>query len=137
MGYGFTSTNGVPSGFLLETTVDVVSNSDCADIYREFGHEIFDSMICADSDNDSGFCYGDSGGPLIIAGSNSTSDLQVGIVSHGYSECAHPKYGGIYTRVGRNAGFINCVIAGGSDECGEVCYEKSLTNIFLKAVGYV
>lgn len=58
MGYGFTSTNGVPSGFLLETTVDVVSNSDCADIYREIGHEIFDSMICADSDNDSGFCYG-------------------------------------------------------------------------------
>lgn len=55
-------------------------NDVCDGQYTNY--RITDSMLCAArSGKDS--CQGDSGGPLIIAGSNATEDVQIGVVSWG------------------------------------------------------
>ncbi len=42
-------------------------------------------------------CYGDSGGPLIIPGEDSTEDIQIGVVSWGI-DCSGG-YPGVFSRV--------------------------------------
>jgi secreted trypsin-like serine protease len=89
------------SSVLREVTVPVVADADCADTYDENKEFLtggsFDpaSMVCAgDGTGGRDSCYGDSGGPLLVAG-----DVQVGVVSWGY-ECALPSFYGIYARIG-------------------------------------
>ncbi|KAL3771037.1 hypothetical protein ACHAWO_013215 [Cyclotella atomus] len=54
-------------------------------------------MVCAEAKNIDA-CGNDSGGPLVIRGESHDEDIQVGIVSWGYS-CAHKDFPGVYTRV--------------------------------------
>jgi secreted trypsin-like serine protease len=51
-----------------------------------------EDMICTMGFNASGSCRGDSGGPLILPGISSNSDLQIGIVSYSSIECAQRKF---------------------------------------------
>jgi hypothetical protein len=52
-------------------------------------------------------CQGDSGGPLVIK--DGSKHTQVGIVSAG-SECAHPDYPGVYSRISSNEEWIKGVV---------------------------
>lgn len=61
---------------------------------------IFEDHLCA-SDEGKDACYGDSGSPLIIKGSNDTdsnADVLIGIVSWGFA-CADSRFPGVYARV--------------------------------------
>lgn len=114
IGWGTTSSGGADTDVLLEVELDIVSNSICG---AQYGSSIItDQMICAARDGKDA-CGGDDGGPLIIAGSDASSDVQVGIVSFS-SGCANPNYSGVYTRVSEVTDFIECVLNGGTDECG-------------------
>ena len=82
---------------LKEATLEYITNKRCYGI-RENAHR---SIICTkdlDGVADEGICYGDSGGPLIIKGSNSSDDIQVGIVSKLYPPCTAPHVD-MFTRI--------------------------------------
>ncbi|KAL7496961.1 hypothetical protein ACHAWT_008385 [Skeletonema menzelii] len=107
MGFGVTNENTQQtSNKLMEVTVKVVSDSDCGQAY---GNEFTAStMICAASPSKDS-CQGDSGGGLIIKGSNSVNDIQVGIVSWGYG-CADRSYPGVYAEVSAGYNFIQKIV---------------------------
>jgi len=96
IGWGTTSSGGPVSDVLLEVEVNIVENSQCNSDYG-LTTRVTDVMMCAASPGKDA-CQGDSGGPLFVKGTNSTSDVQVGIVSWGFG-CADPNYPGVYARV--------------------------------------
>ena len=53
-----------------------------------YKNEITPDILCA-AEVDKGSCQGDSGEPLVIGGSSSDEDVQVGLVSWGVG-CAKP-----------------------------------------------
>lgn len=89
IGWGTTSYGGDASDVLLEATVGVVDNPDCAEAYGE--GEIYDDMICAAGQGKDA-CQGDSGGPLIIKGNDVDEDVLVGVVSWGKKKSSHHTY---------------------------------------------
>jgi len=79
IGWGKTSFLGDPSDFLLEFEFEYIKRDTCMRRYRILNADITRNMICASRvGKDS--CQGDSGGPIIIKGSNSSEDVQVGVV---------------------------------------------------------
>ena len=96
MGWG-TTEHGALSNVPLETTVDVLSNMDCANRYGSESH-ISKRMVCASGGSERDSCQEDSGGPLIIKGQDAADDILVGLVSWGY-ECSGWFYPGVYSRV--------------------------------------
>lgn len=84
------------SDVLMEVEVDLITNDACSIAY-EGENNITENMMCARRDSQDS-CQGDSGGPLIIKGTNSTLDVQVGIVSWGFG-CAEPEFPGVYANV--------------------------------------
>lgn len=63
-------------------------------------NRVFDTSLCAaDFQNHSDTCFGDSGGPILMAGQNADEDVQLGITSWGPTECGHPQYPAAYARV--------------------------------------
>ncbi len=83
MGWGETEFSNPPnpnflSDVLLETTVDYISNEECIEAYADFtaqyGYEITDGMMCAYK-RDTGFCSGDSGGPLFHVDVDEDGDI--------------------------------------------------------------
>eukprot|EP00510_Aplanochytrium_minuta_P006746 CAMPEP_0184037526 /NCGR_PEP_ID=MMETSP0955-20130417/40567_1 /TAXON_ID=627963 /ORGANISM="Aplanochytrium sp, Strain PBS07" /LENGTH=398 /DNA_ID=CAMNT_0026325691 /DNA_START=144 /DNA_END=1340 /DNA_ORIENTATION=- len=66
------------------------------------------NMMCAFSSQGKDSCQGDSGGPLIIKGSNSSTDLQVGIVSFGIG-CGSD-FPGVYSRISAQYDFITSTL---------------------------
>ena len=79
---------------LQKTTLEVVSDEDCADASFPFSFEA-DTAICAGALlTDS--CQGDSGGPLWAVKEETL--IQIGIVSYGTS-CAIPEMPGAYSEV--------------------------------------
>ncbi|XP_053095328.1 serine protease 33-like isoform X1 [Pangasianodon hypophthalmus] len=108
-GYGKIGYNvNLPSPKTLqEVQVPIVSNSDCAKVYRP--GSITDNMMCAGlAEGGKDSCQGDSGGPLVV-NINGTW-VQAGIVSFG-SGCALPKIPGVYTRVSQYQDWINSKIS--------------------------
>ena len=98
---------------LMETEVFVISNEECqastgtiggmeflgwtiGGYDAVYGDSITENMVCAEDVGEDS-CQGDSGGPLVVR-SSSGVDLQVGVVSWGYS-CAHEDFPGVYARV--------------------------------------
>jgi len=100
VGWGATAEAGNNSPILRHVLIDYIPNDTCnSDQYGYFG-QVFDSMVCAASDNKDA-CTGDSGGPLLLpdpGGANPELDVQVGLVSWGVG-CAQPLYPGVYARV--------------------------------------
>lgn len=75
--------NLAPSNLLRETEVLVGSFSECN---RQYGSRLNEDIhICAlgPTNGAEDACHGDGGAPLIIKGDDTSSDLQVGIVSFG------------------------------------------------------
>jgi trypsin len=92
IGFGVTSNGGSGSSVLREVQVKAVSNQFCED---NLGG-ILDSIITCAYDLGKDSCAGDSGGPLIVTGSSSASDVVVGIVSFG-GPCGFQDSPGAYT----------------------------------------
>ncbi|XP_049851880.1 brachyurin-like isoform X1 [Schistocerca gregaria] len=75
-GWGLTADNGNNPDTLQYTTLNVISNSACAQYY---GSSIISSTLCATGPNRESTCSGDSGGPMVI-GSTGSYTL-IGVVS--------------------------------------------------------
>ncbi|CAL4158803.1 unnamed protein product, partial [Meganyctiphanes norvegica] len=92
-GWGTTSFQGSSSDVLLEVTLPVISNPECASLY---GFSIRGDQVCTyEEGKDS--CQGDSGGPLVWLDDDGHYQ-QIGIVSYGIG-CAARNRPGVYTRV--------------------------------------
>ncbi|CAL4214847.1 unnamed protein product [Meganyctiphanes norvegica] len=92
-GWGTTSFQGSDSDVLLEVTLPVIANSECASLY---GFSIRGDQVCTyEEGKDS--CQGDSGGPLVWLDDDGHYQ-QIGIVSYGIG-CAARNRPGVYTRV--------------------------------------
>jgi len=90
VGWGRLFENGPKPGSLRAAEVPLVSDSECARVFRSFDA---DTMVCAGYDSGGiDACQGDSGGPLLVG------DVVIGIVSWG-DGCAKPETPGVYTRV--------------------------------------
>mmetsp|Transcript_53103 Transcript_53103/g.128922 ORF Transcript_53103/g.128922 Transcript_53103/m.128922 type:complete len:616 (+) Transcript_53103:2892-4739(+) len=86
---------------LHETNVEYVDNERCKTAQQgdlNYAEHITDDMLCGMGDQ-TGQCYGDSGGPYLLQnGSNSpATDLQIGIVSFGVG-CASPTFPSVASR---------------------------------------
>jgi len=93
-GWGATSEYGYLSKILQQVNINYIPEADCAKVYK-----LSDSMMCAGvKEGGKDACLGDSGGPIIVEGSNSDNDVLVGVVSWGVG-CAEPGFPGVYTRV--------------------------------------
>jgi secreted trypsin-like serine protease len=88
---------------LHEVDIEVIDPKECKAVYESLQVPDFvigDTEICATGPSggkDS--CFGDSGGPLIVAdNADDKGFTQVGIVSWG-PQCGNPLFPGVYTRV--------------------------------------
>lgn len=100
---GFGATGEVEEGspVLLEGEIEAVDDTECLDVYREFGMAVYgETQICAgDPAGGVGSCYGDSGGPLVAPlDPERTRWVQVGVVSWG-GGCARAGNPTVYTEV--------------------------------------
>lgn len=66
------------------------TNSECK--RGNYQSTITADTMCAIGRNNTGTCRGDSGGPLIIPGESSQTDIQVGVVSFSTLNCVHGKH---------------------------------------------
>jgi trypsin len=99
LGWGNDGSGYYPD-LLQEAVVQYVPNDVCkeagaGDATTSYEPWLKDDMICALGDNTDA-CAGDSGGPLIVKGDNSSEDLLVGTVSWGILCAVYP---GVYSRV--------------------------------------
>jgi len=87
LGWGMTEL-GDKSDLLKEASVHYMKTSECKKEYKLlFGPFFkFSKEICGEHKDQSTDCFGDSGGPVIIKGNSSETDVLVGIVSWGV-EC--------------------------------------------------
>ncbi|CAF4880545.1 unnamed protein product [Pieris macdunnoughi] len=94
IGWGVTSTNGVISSDLRETTIWVTDFATCVNRYSELNLTVTDNMLCAGwlGVGIRGQCEGDTGSPLLH------NNVVVGVFSHSEG-CASPRYPGVNTKV--------------------------------------
>jgi trypsin len=120
VGHG-TMTNGIRDrpDYLMEVSVPTISHEDCNDRNSYDGAIIDRAMICAGAGGKDS-CSGDSGGPLVILGTNSSEDIQVGIVSFG-RQCGLTNFPGIYTRVSNYLEWIQTTICETSNDKPSYC----------------
>jgi secreted trypsin-like serine protease len=100
-GFGATGELELGSPVLLEGEIEAVDDTQCLDVYREFGMAVYaETQICAaDPAGGVGSCYGDSGGPLVAPlDAERTRWVQVGVVSWG-GGCARAGNPTVYTEV--------------------------------------
>jgi secreted trypsin-like serine protease len=100
---------------LHKVEVDVIDQAECKAVYESLqvpDFSIGDTEICATSpEGGKDSCFGDSGGPLIVAADNDRGYTQVGIVSWG-PQCGNPLYPGVYTRVSSFSDWIKQNMSG-------------------------
>jgi hypothetical protein len=120
IGWGSTNPDEVDerSEVLRETVVFYIPNDECQQVVGSFnGYEksfngaIIDVTLCAMNFEElSDSCKGDSGGPLLMHGYNSSQeDFLVGITSAGYG-CANPTLPALYARVSEVHGWIDKIV---------------------------
>ncbi|XP_044003991.1 serine protease filzig isoform X2 [Aphidius gifuensis] len=98
-GWGRLKYNGGIPSVLQEVQVPIMENSVCQEMFNKADHKktIVESFLCAGyASGLKDSCEGDSGGPLMIEGSDGRWML-VGTVSHGI-KCAAPYLPGVYMR---------------------------------------
>jgi len=93
---------GFQSEVLLETDVGFVPNDLCNSAYDG---AITDNMMCGYRKGQDS-CQGDSGGPLLIKGSESSEDVQVGVVSFGVGCARRRFFPGVYATLSEASDFI-------------------------------
>ena len=91
-GWGATSENGGGSFQLQETDLPIVSTNNCRSLYGSIING--PAHLCAGGQRTDA-CFGDSGGPLMVARGNQL--VQAGVVSFGFG-CARPGLPAVYTR---------------------------------------
>ncbi|XP_017054992.1 trypsin-1 [Drosophila ficusphila] len=92
-GWGLNATGGVVQRHLQKVILHVFSDEECSERHQT---QLHNSQICAGwPEGGKGQCSGDSGGPLLLNG----SDTQVGIVSWSIKPCARPPFPGVFTEV--------------------------------------
>jgi trypsin len=95
-GWGTIREGGPTSPTLLEVTVPIVSDAECAAAYSGV-NPVIPSMICAGlPQGGKDACQGDSGGPMLAFDLEET--YLAGLTSWGVG-CARPNYPGVYTEV--------------------------------------
>ncbi|KAG7383905.1 hypothetical protein PHYBOEH_009732 [Phytophthora boehmeriae] len=122
---GWGATEDKNSSYLLNSVdVEIISNEKCN---KSFDGAIFDTMLCAGTDNGKGVCSGDSGSPLIVDG------VIVGIVSMGGTPCG--KTPGVYMRVASMLDYIDNVLTYGiNDTNSQFSAWDSLSSASLDAI---
>jgi len=114
---------------LQQVHVNYLPYDECIDVENynlDYKYELLPHMICVEGAGvygDRGQCYGDSGGPYILMGSNYTEDVQVGIVSWSVN-CANPIFPMVGSRTSESIDFIKevtCSISASppADLCAE------------------
>jgi hypothetical protein len=107
--------NGPAFSYILqEATVDYVPNEVCKSISAVVDNVtvsleslIIDVSLCAiDTVNGQDTCTGDSGGPILIAGTDASEDIHVGLTSSG-KECASEVFPGVYARTSEAIDWID------------------------------
>lgn len=83
---------GILSSVLRFVDAEVMTNTQCSQFHAIYTPYIVDHHLCISGEGTVGSCSGDSGGPLIINGT------QVGIVSFGYTNCS-AGWPSVFTRV--------------------------------------
>ncbi|CAL8093654.1 unnamed protein product [Orchesella dallaii] len=103
VGWGITCADSCPpSTVLLQTKIQVISNSECSRRYSDTQvPPVTQNMVCASGTSNEDSCTGDSGGPIFIYQSGAVQ--QIGIVSWGMGCGAYPS---VNTRVSK---FINWI----------------------------
>lgn len=89
-GWGRTSENGPPADRLMAVTIPIISDEECKRVWR--GHITADMLCAGTPEGGRGFCYGDTGGPLVL------NNVLVGIASWTYG-CARARVPEVYARV--------------------------------------
>ncbi|XP_054275587.1 transmembrane protease serine 11D-like [Macrosteles quadrilineatus] len=103
-GWGVSKINGNPVRYLQKATIQIISNPDCSAPYKPYNISILSTNVCAGTANGGiGQCTGDSGGPVLVEGSNT---YQVGIISFSAKPCGIKGYPGVNTRVSQYLGWI-------------------------------
>jgi len=116
-GWGLTANGGTSSDVLVQATLPIVGDQECASGDQVTLAEAT-KMVCAGLPAGGvDTCQGDSGGPLTVVAGAETPDpaddrvLLAGIVSWGY-ECGAPNRPGLYTRVATLTDWITPLLAG-------------------------
>ena len=111
--YSSSSGQSSTSSILQEAVTSVDTSCYPWDVAPADVGTITSSMMCTRAPHASGCgpCHGDSGGPLIIKGSDASMDVQVGVVSFGY-ECpdTSPHVTSVYARVSTEFSWINATL---------------------------
>lgn len=102
-GWGAINFHGPRSDTLLDGTVTVIGQQECATKLQSFRNiEIGRTKVCArDLKGSVDACQGDSGGPMMVnrmAADGKMHFFLLGVVSFGY-RCAVPGFPGVYSRV--------------------------------------
>lgn len=101
---------------LQQVTLPIVSNEACIAAAEALGYYsvISATEMCAGfAEGGKDTCFGDSGGPLLVANSQGNGWKQMGITSWGWSDhCAQPNVYGVYTRVSAYMNFIEQYLCG-------------------------
>lgn len=124
IGWGATDDSSYGSDVIREVTLPFVSLETCRDAH--YYGAITDGMVCAGYEKGAkSACYGDSGGPLMIATEATSGWTQVGIVSWGRYGCSGSDNYNVYTRVASYSEWIQACMTGGpeSDCAGGDAFE--------------
>ncbi|KAL3805445.1 hypothetical protein ACHAW5_009451 [Stephanodiscus triporus] len=126
MGWGVMD-DGDVADVLMRVDLGVISNEDCdnAELGDDnYNGQIYDDMICTESDGGQDACYGDSGGPLIVRDDNGPDgDVVVGVVSWGIGCGIMP---GVFARVSSGYDWIQATVCETSnDPPGSLCGEPT------------
>ena len=116
-GWGLTTASGGTTDVLMQATLPIVADQECADLDDVTLAEAT-KMVCAGLPAGGvDTCQGDSGGPMTVVAGGETPDptddrtLLAGIVSWGY-ECGAPNRPGLYTRVATLTDWVTPLLAG-------------------------
>ncbi|XP_070496664.1 brachyurin-like [Chironomus tepperi] len=80
-GWGRVTNTGATSAVLRVTTVPVITNAACAQVFGT--SVVVASVICVSTTHGSGSCNGDSGGVLSVPRAGDSRPIQIGVVSFG------------------------------------------------------
>lgn len=106
LGWGASETKSYLPSLQKVDTLEYETLDECNVDEKWLGH-LKPGMICADGPNGEDTCGGDSGGPLLLEGSDNGEDQVVGITSFGHVEgCGRPGLPGVYTNVSHFLGWI-------------------------------
>jgi secreted trypsin-like serine protease len=124
IGHGIVSQGATPGFpyYLNEVEISIVSFEDCNDMNSYKGLVVNETMICAgDPAGVKSACRGDSGGPLLIVGNTTDTDLLVGVNSFGVSRCVDANYPTVFTRVSNYSAWIHDTICQHSNKKPSSC----------------